>query len=71
MDMSGYVAQQCQADVNEEVCATACDHKYTNWWEEDRDQDDKEGWCCVGTHLRTDIACVLVCDSNARVSEYV
>jgi len=47
MDVTWDVAKECQTQVYEEVCAAARDHEDTDWWQENRDQDDEYRRCCV------------------------
>lgn len=48
MDVAWDVAEQGEADVDEEICATARDHEDADGREEDGDDNDQDGWCCVG-----------------------
>ncbi len=43
MDVTWDVAEYSKADVDEEVGSTAADHEDANGWDEDGDEDDKEG----------------------------
>jgi len=48
VDVAREVAEDGQANVDEEVGATACDHEYTYGWEQDGDEDNENSGDWIG-----------------------